>query len=134
LLLDQGFLAGLGNYLRSEILYVAGLPHDVALGTLDGAARLRLAESAFSITQQAYRCRGVTNDLARAARLKAEGMRYARYRHHVFARAGLECWTCDTAIRRADVSGRAVFFCPTCQSPRPARITPQVTRDRRSPF
>ena len=26
LLLDQGFLAGLGNYLRSEILFVAGVP------------------------------------------------------------------------------------------------------------
>jgi len=33
LLLDQAFLAGLGNYLRSEILYVAGLPHDVTLGS-----------------------------------------------------------------------------------------------------
>jgi len=116
LLLDQGFLAGLGNYLRSEILHVAALPHDVRLGALDTAARRRLADTAFTMTQQAYRCRGVTNDLERAALLKAEGLPYAQYRHHVFARAGRGCWTCDTVVERVDVAGRAIFFCPRCQA------------------
>ncbi len=115
LLLDQSFLAGLGNYLRSEILYVATLPHDLTLGALDAGARRRLAETALTLTRQAYRHRGVTNDLERAARLKAEGVGYAHYRHHVFARAGLGCWTCETPVQRVDLSGRAVFFCPTCQ-------------------
>jgi len=115
LLLDQAFFAGLGNYLRSEILYVAALRHEVALGALDAAERLRLAEAAVTVTRQAYRCRGVTNDLERAARLKAEGLNYAAYRHHVFARAGLSCWTCETTVQRVDVSGRAIFFCARCQ-------------------
>jgi endonuclease-8 len=115
LLLDQSFYAGLGNYLRSEILFVAALPHDVRLGAIDSEARLRLADTAFTLTRQAYLHRGVTNDLERAARLKVEGLHYAKYRHHVFARAGLGCWTCDTAVQRVDVSGRAVFFCPHCQ-------------------
>jgi endonuclease-8 len=86
----------------------------VTLGALDTTARQRLADTAFALTQQAYRSRGVTNDLQRAARLKAEGLGYAHYRHHVFARAGLGCWTCDTVIERVYVSGRAVFFCPRC--------------------
>jgi endonuclease-8 len=116
LLLDQAFLAGLGNYLRSEILYVATLPHDVTLGAIGAEARQRLADTAFALTRQAYRHRGVTNDLERAARLKAEGLRYGEYRHHVFAREGLGCWTCDTPIERVDLSGRAIFFCPLCQS------------------
>jgi endonuclease-8 len=116
LLLDQAFFAGLGNYLRSEILYVAGLRHDVTLGAIDAAARLRLADTAFAVTRQAYRCRGVTNDLERAGRLKADGFRYGQYRHHVFAREGLGCWSCGTVVERVDVSGRAVFFCPRCQS------------------
>jgi len=116
LLLDQAFLAGLGNYLRSEILHVAGLRHDVTLGALDATARQRLAQTALAVTQQAYRYRGVTNDLERAARLKAEGLGRAQYRHHVFARAGSGCWTCDTPIERVNVAGRAVFFCPGCQS------------------
>jgi endonuclease-8 len=121
LLLDQGFLAGLGNYLRSEILHVAALRHDATLADLDGAARQRLADTAFALTRQAYRSRGVTNDLERAAALKAEGIPYSQYRHHVFARAGLGCWTCGTAVQRVDVSGRAIFFCPGCQPGRPSR-------------
>lgn len=117
LLLDQAFLAGLGNYLRSEILHVAAMPHAVTLGAIDADARARLADTAFTLTRQAYRHRGVTNDLERAARLKAEGLRYGQYRHHVFAREGLGCWACDTPIERVDVSGRAVYFCPHCRSP-----------------
>jgi endonuclease-8 len=115
LLLDQAFLAGLGNYLRSEILHVAALRHDVTLGSLDAAARLQLADTAWTVTRQAYRFRGVTNDLARAAHLKAQGLRYAQYRHHVFARDGKGCWTCDTAVQRGEATGRAIFFCPRCQ-------------------
>ena len=115
LLLDQTFFAGLGNYLRSEILHVSGLRHDVALGSISATARERLADTALAVTRQAYRCRGVTNDLTRVAVLKSGGVSYARYRHHVFARAGHPCWTCETAVRRVDVSGRAVFFCPRCQ-------------------
>jgi endonuclease-8 len=121
LLLDQGFYAGVGNYLRSEILYVARLSHGATLGAIGAAARIRLADTAFELTHQAYRCRGVTNDLERVAHLKAEGCTYARYRHHVFAREGLGCWVCGTRVQRVDVSGRAIFFCPGCQPPAGAR-------------
>ena len=115
LLLDQGFYAGLGNYLRSEILYVARLRHDARLGSLDDSARVRLADAALDLTRQAYRTRGVTNELERVARLKREGLSFARYRHHVFDRAGHACWECGTLIVRTDVSGRGVYFCPACQ-------------------
>lgn len=116
LLLDQGFLAGLGNYLRSEILYVGGLHHAQKLGAIGAEGRIRLADAAFDLTRQAYRTRGITNDAQRVAELKSQGLSFARYRHHVFAREGLGCWHCDTPIERVAVAGRAVFFCPGCQS------------------
>jgi endonuclease-8 len=115
LLLDQGFLAGIGNYLRSEILYVAGLRADQRLVDLDPAGRRRLADAALALTRQSYRTRGVTNDLERAARLKAQGMPFGRYRHHVFDREGEPCWTCGTAIVRNAAAGRSVFECRRCQ-------------------
>jgi endonuclease-8 len=115
LLLDQGFLAGIGNYLRSEILYVAGLRADQRLGELDSADRRRLADAALVLTRQSYRTKGVTNDLERAARLKDEGMPFGRYRHHVFDREGEPCWTCGTIVRRITAAGRSVFECPQCQ-------------------
>jgi len=122
LLLDQGFYAGLGNYLRSEILFVAELSHGATLGAIGAAARTRLADTAFELTHQAYRHRGVTNELDRAAHLKLQGYTYAQYRHHVFAREGLGCWVCSTPVQRVDVSGRAIFYCPSCQPPQGARV------------
>ena len=115
LLLDQGFYAGLGNYLRSEILYVTGLRHEERLGSLTMAVRQRLADTALALTRQAYRTRGVTNDLERAAGLKARGVPFAAYRHHVFARDGEPCWACGETVLRTDVAGRGIYYCPTCQ-------------------
>jgi len=115
LLLDQGFLAGIGNYLRSEILFVAGLRADQRLADLDDAARQRLSETALSLTRQSYRAKGVTNDLERAAGLREAGLPFGRYRHHVFDREGEPCWTCATPIVRHTAAGRSVFECPRCQ-------------------
>lgn len=115
LLLDQAFLAGLGNYLRSEILYVAGLPPDAKLAQLSAPSRDRLASAALELTRRSYRTGGITNDLERAAALKREGVPFGRYRHHVFDRAGEPCWECGTPVQRSSVGGRAVFVCGTCQ-------------------
>jgi endonuclease-8 len=115
LLLDQGFLAGVGNYLRSEILFVARLPPEARLADLDADARDRVAAAALGLTRQSYRTRGVTNDLERAAALKRAGLTFGRYRHHVFDRDGEPCWACGTTVVRRDVAGRAVFACATCQ-------------------
>jgi endonuclease-8 len=130
LLLDQGFLAGLGNYLRSEILFVTGLRADRKLASLDPEARDRLARAALELTRQSYRTRGVTNDLERAAALKKTGLAFGRYRHHVFDRDGEACWTCGTTVVRYDVSGRGIYECPGCQAGG-ARPTPSAVRRRR---
>jgi len=116
LLLDQGFLAGIGNYLRSEILFVAGLRADRKLAELDDGARQRLADAALSLTRQSYRTRGVTNDLERATGLKATGLPFGRCRHHVFDREGEPCWSCGARIVRRTAAGRSVFECPRCQT------------------
>jgi endonuclease-8 len=115
LLLDQGFLAGVGNYLRSEILFAARLRPEARLRELDVAARLRLASAALELTRQSYRTGGITNDLTRAASLKKRGVTFGRFRHHVFDREGEPCWTCRTTVRRHVLAGRNVFICPTCQ-------------------
>lgn len=114
LLLDQGFFAGIGNYLRSEIAYVAGLDPRQRPGDLDEAATERLAAAILSVCRQAYAHRGVTNDLDRAAGLKALGWGYEARRFHVFGRDGLPCHRCGTPIERHD-DGRRWYACPSCQ-------------------
>ncbi len=114
LLLDQAFVAGIGNYLRSEILFDSGLLPTRRPGTLADTERTALAGSILTITRRAYRLAGITNDPARAAALKAGGASFGRRRHAVFERAGEECYRCGGTIETANLS-RRVFWCPGCQ-------------------
>jgi len=114
LLLDQSFVAGIGNYLRSEILFDAGLLPTRRPGTLAPQERAALAHSILTITQRAYRLAGITNDPARAAELKAAGFSYGQRRHAVFERAGKPCYRCADTIETAELN-RRVFWCPGCQ-------------------
>ena len=116
LLLDQSFLCGLGNYLQSEILFVSRVHPSLRLKDLDSAQLNALAHSTLDITRQAYRTKGVTNDLTKVKVLKAEGQREYQFRHHVFARSGQECYECGTIIHRENVAGCRIYYCPNCQA------------------
>jgi endonuclease-8 len=117
LLLDQRFIAGLGNYLRSDILFAAGLPSGARPRDLDPAQRTRLAHEIRKIARQSYRTGGVTNDPARARASARSGVAYADYRFLAYGREGSPCWTCGTTIERDDTGGRGLFHCPNCQPP-----------------
>ena len=115
LMLDQRFLAGVGNYLRSDILFASGLDPSRRAGTLTLEERMRLAERTHALVRQSLRTRGVTNDPARAKALRADGMPFESYRFLVYDRDGEPCWHCGRTILRKDTGGRAVFTCPNCQ-------------------
>ena len=115
LYLDQSFLAGVGNYLRSEILYVAGVHPALRPKDLDGPTLARLAQASVDVIEQAYVEKGITNDMARVARLKAEGVTRRRYRHHVFTRDDQDCWTCGATVQKMLKAGRRLYWCPGCQ-------------------
>ncbi|MGF1480215.1 MAG: endonuclease VIII [Cyanophyceae cyanobacterium] len=115
LLLDQHFLSGLGNYLRSEILFVARI-HPTQR-PIDCLPKLpRLAAASLSVSRQSYETGGITNDLEQARRLKEQGVKRAEYRHWVFNRAERPCFACDTKIVKAVSGGRRYYYCPYCQS------------------
>jgi endonuclease-8 len=116
LYLDQGFLAGIGNYLRSEILFAAGLhptnkPCEFAVKT-----RNRLARQTLLIAQRAYETGGITNAPERVAAMREGGLNRRRYRFAVFARAGEPCLRCGKTIERTEAGSRRLYLCPTCQS------------------
>ena len=117
LLLDQGFFAGIGNYLRSEILFIAGLhPHGRPVDC-SGEQLERLAVAVVTTPQQSYRHNGITNDLEQVRVLKAEGQKRSQYRHWVFGRANQPCRLCGQAIAKEVAAGRRVYFCLFCQPP-----------------
>lgn len=116
LYLDQSFLAGIGNYLRSEILFCAGIDPARRPADLDGRERQRLAMETLRISRRSYRTRGVTvtRDLAR--QLRAKGLSYRDYRFWVFGREGETCRRCETGITRTSAGSRGLFVCKRCQT------------------
>ncbi len=119
LLLRQDFVAGIGNYLRSEVLHVARLHPHRRLGDLEASEVRRLAAALLAVTRRAYETGGVTNDPRRARKLELAGVPRRDYRHHVFTRWHAPCFVCGTPIERVRPAGRKLDFCPTCQPERP---------------
>lgn len=115
LYLDQSFLAGNGNYLRSEILWSAAVNPAAKAASLDPVARRKLAAETLKIARRSYRTRGVTVTPGMAKALKAKGVRYGQYRFYVFGRESLPCYRCGTSIERRIMGSRNVFVCPQCQ-------------------
>ena len=114
-LTDQSFVAGLGNYLRCEILFVAGLHPAQRPCDLDEEQLGILANAILELPRQSYATGGITNDLTRAEELRSSGASFEEYRFHLFRRAGLPCYRCGTPIRFEKRSGQGCYYCPGCQ-------------------
>ena len=115
LLLDQHFVGGIGNYLRSEILCFCSLNPVDRPKDLPDKKKQTLSKEVLRVTEQAFLTAGVTNDLSRVSRLKEQGLSRSKYRFAVFARAGLPCYECGEKIVRSETNGRRLYSCPVCQ-------------------
>ena len=115
LYLDQSFLAGVGNYLRSEILFEAGINPRAKPQELDRKENNKLARSTLSISQRAYETAGITNPPKRVLALKKEGLKRQQFRHAVFGRENRACYNCGEEIIKELISTRRIYWCPLCQ-------------------
>ncbi len=116
LLLDQGFVAGLGNYLRAEILFEARVHPRRRAADCSGQELRRLAERIIALTRRTYRTRGITLPPSRVAELKAAGVPRSRHRFWVYGRDGSACRLCGDDLAVEAVGGRKCYWCPSCQS------------------
>jgi endonuclease-8 len=115
LYLDQHFLAGSGNYLRSEVLFCAGLHPLRRPVELTRGERGRLARETLAVTRRSYDTAGITLTPRLAKRLARTVKGFERRRFFVFAREGTPCYVCGTKIRRDEIGSRRIYWCPTCQ-------------------
>ena len=113
--LDQAFLAGLGNYLRSEILFIAGIHPAKKARELSKGQIEKLARSTLELSQRSYALQGVTLPERQYKALKKEGFTYGKARFFVFGRANQSCRVCATTIRRSSANARRIYTCSTCQ-------------------
>lgn len=116
LLLDQGFLAGPGNYLRSEILFYGGVHPSLRPSDCSDEQIEKLAEGSLVLSKRSYETGGITVKPGIADALKREGASRKEYRHYVFRRGGGYCRICGSEIEMTQTGGRKLFFCPNCQS------------------
>jgi formamidopyrimidine-DNA glycosylase len=112
LLLNQAFLAGLGNIYVDECLFAAGI-HPLASASRISAARAtRLYQAIREILAAAIAAGGSSiSDY-----VDAEGRRgWFQVSHQAYGREGEACPRCGAPIRKIVVGQRGTHFCPKCQ-------------------
>jgi formamidopyrimidine-DNA glycosylase len=111
-LLDQKFIAGIGNIYADEALFEARI-HPLAMTDriMPQEAR-RLNQSIKRVLKRAIKHRGSSfRDY-----VDANGQRGSFHKlHRVYDRAGEKCVRCGTTIERIIVAQRSTCFCPRCQ-------------------
>ena len=115
LYLDQAFIAGLGNYLRSEILFASQIHPAKRPIDLDTSQVSRLARATLRLSRRSYRTGGLTVPPQLERSLKKAGQSFARRRFYVFGRQGRPCRECGSEIQQLQLAGRNIFICPRCQ-------------------
>ena len=116
LYLDQRFMAGLGNYLRSEILFAAGVHPSLKPSQLSDEKLRALAHHTLAICKRSYETGGYTVYTELREVLEAQGSSYEGTRFMVFDREEQPCRVCATPIRRQTFNGRRLYWCSQCQA------------------
>ena len=113
LLLNQHFIAGLGNIYVDEVLHACRLHPRRPANALSDDETAELLDTTRDILQAAIANGGTTFD---AVYSDAEG-RPGRHREHlaVYRRTGEPCLVCGAPIERIVVAQRGTHLCPRCQ-------------------
>jgi formamidopyrimidine-DNA glycosylase len=139
-LLDQRVCAGIGNYLRADLLFFCQIDPWKRVGELSSDEIDRLSREIPLIARRAFEGEGVSVPPAMRARMLEDsslsyGAEIREYgaRHAVFRRTNLPCLVCGTPIKQkqqvvyrtpdgddenepGDEKARTIYFCPTCQN------------------
>lgn len=108
LLLDQAFLAGLGNIYSDEALYRARLHPLKRSDTISPLQAEHLLAAIRQVLEAGIQHNGTSIDWV------YRGGKFQDYLQ-VYGRAGKPCKTCGTPVQKIRVAQRGTHFCPHCQ-------------------
>jgi formamidopyrimidine-DNA glycosylase len=108
LLLDQEFLAGVGNIYADESLHLAGIHPLRIAATLNIEEAGRLHAAIREVLMEGIENNGASIDWV---------YRGGEYQNNfkVYQREGQPCYNCGDTIRKITVGQRGSHYCPTCQ-------------------
>jgi len=112
LLLDQGFISGIGNIYAAEILFGARINPLRPAKSLSDKEKGLLFKAMRNILKDAIKHGGSSVD--DYVRLSGKNGNYSRY-HRVYNRENKPCFICGALIKRIDQGGRGTYYCPKCQ-------------------
>jgi len=112
LLLDQSFIAGIGNLYAQEALFSAGILPVRAANKLKEAEVKKLYAAIQKVLRDAIQYRGSSVDNYVNGRGK-KGSYHLRLK--VYDRKDKPCLRCKTKIKKISLGGRGTCFCPRCQ-------------------
>lgn len=109
LLLNQEFMAGVGNIYADESCFIAGLDPRRQVDTLSPAELERLYQAIRQTLEAGIRHKGASFD---------QVYRGGEFQNHfqVYGRANEPCLKCGTAIQRIVLGSRSTHFCAQCQT------------------
>jgi len=108
LLLDQTFLAGLGNIYTDEALHIARLHPLAASDSITAKQAEALHDAVRKVLRQGIRRNGASIDWV----YRGGGF---QNQFRVYDREGQPCPVCGTRIKRIIVGQRGTHYCPKCQ-------------------
>lgn len=115
-LLDQRYIAGLGNIYVDEALWAAKIHPLRPVQTLKEHEIVNLYDSIIEVLKCGVDNIGTSLGAARANYFSVSGRRGNNQQAlKVFRRDGLRCLRCDAIIRKIVVAQRGTHFCPNCQ-------------------
>ena len=112
LLLNQAFVAGVGNIYADEALFEAGLHPERLVTSLSFKEKKKLFQAIPKVLKRGLKYGGTSFQDYFNAEGKA-GTNQERLK--VYGRTGEKCRRCRTPIQRITFSQRSSHFCPKCQ-------------------
>ena len=112
LLMDQSFIAGIGNLYAQEALFWAGILPQRAANKLTKSEIKKLYSAIQKVLHEGIQYRGSSVDNY----VNGRGNRGSYHlRLMVYDRKDQPCLKCKTKIKKVSLGGRGTCFCPKCQ-------------------
>jgi formamidopyrimidine-DNA glycosylase len=111
-LLDQSFIAGLGNIYVDEVLFQSRIHPETPANELTLHRLKKLKKAITEILTEAVKHGGSTIRSYTNSMGEAGGFQLKLY---VYGRKGKGCWHCGSEIERMVVAGRGTHICRRCQ-------------------